>query len=438
MERPASFFKNPSAANALLLFAISGIIGIAFSAISASIMIVLNVESFGTILTGQELFGDFIETAAYFFSENPYTGKANGIETVYLPISFLIIAPFAFLVRTDAKAYLAGSVTTANIHHSARFVAVYLLFFAFHLAVLLFILWRMSGFRGKEALVFLIGSACHGALLFTFGRANVIVIAFIGILLFFWLKDSESFWKREIGYLGLSLAIAIKIYPAILALMLIRDRKFFGLLRVGFYAALLGFLPFLAIEGGFANIPFYIRHLFEFTEEGRGLGFTNISIDGFFSKVFYFFELILKVDLTIPKQTVSYGMSFALLVFAVVISFFPETERTGFSYMAIISSTYVLFPVVSYLYVYLVFIPLTLVFFQEIETMPSKRRVQYAICLLTISFPYSYFWQSGPFPFFGQIALLVFAIRDFIKNATIAPSEVNDKKTESATSSPYN
>ena len=399
-------------------------------------MAALRIEDFGTILTGKELFGDFLETAAYFFSENPYTGATNGIRTIYLPISFLIIAPFAFLVRPDAEAYLAGTITTANVHHSPQFVVAYFFFFFVHTIILLLILWRMSGFHGKETIAFLVGSFCHGALLFTFGRANVILIAFAGLLLFFWLKDSDRFWKQEIGYLGLALAIVIKIYPAIFALLLIRDRKFFGLLRIGLYAVLLAFLPFLAIDGGFSNIPFYIKHLFEFTEEGRGLGFTNISIDGFFSKIFYVFELLLKIDLSIPKQAVSYSVSFALLLFAVVISFFPKTERTRFAYMAIIASTYVLFPVVSYLYVYLVFIPLTLVFFQEIETMPSKRRVQYAICLLIISFPYSYFWQSGPIPFLGQVSLLVFAIRDFFKNSTIAHSVANDKKTESATSSP--
>ena len=56
--------------------------------------------------------------------------------------------------------------------------------------------------------------------------------------------DSEILYKRHFAYICLSLAAGIKIYPAILGLLIIRRRDFKEVLSCLMYGILIFFLPF--------------------------------------------------------------------------------------------------------------------------------------------------------------------------------------------------
>jgi hypothetical protein len=177
--------ENLNQKTALLAFFWFTLVGFAFSLISAIVMASLHIETFGTMFTGENLYGDFLETISYVYSANPYTGATAGVKTIYLPFSFFILAPFAWMCHPVIERYFAGEVTIAYVHHEPRFLLTYFLFFAITITLILLLLWRMSGFHGKDLLFFLVACALDGSVLYAFGRATVILLAFLFVLVFF-------------------------------------------------------------------------------------------------------------------------------------------------------------------------------------------------------------------------------------------------------------
>lgn len=407
--------ENLNQKTALSAFFWFSVVGFAFSIISMIVMIALHNETFGTMLTGEQLFGDFLETISYVFSANPYTGATAGVKTIYLPFSFLILAPYAWMCQPVIQRYFAGEVTLAYVHHEPRFLLTYFVFFAINITLILVILWKMSGFHGQDLLFFLVSCALNGAVLFTFGRGNVMLLAFLFVLLFFWLKDSPNKWLRELSFVALGCASAIKVYPAMFALIFIRERRFLDLLRTALYSAFLVFVPFLFISGGLSNVRPFVSNLIEFSKEGRGLGFTNISMDAFWAKIIWLFEQMTGSDLAVLYKVFSWVFSIAIVLAITILSFWKKDDRNELQYLILLVGAYVLFQTVSYMYVYIFFLLVHVLLFQRFDALSLRQKRSYLICLLVISFPYLYFWQSGPAQQIAQMVLFGFALYDMIQ-----------------------
>ena len=75
-------------------------------------------------------------------------------------------------------------------------------------------------------------------MLFAFERANSIIVAFIGMLFFLALKESKNRVLKEIGIISLAVASAIKIYPVVLFVLLLKEKKYKELLRGVVYCLL--------------------------------------------------------------------------------------------------------------------------------------------------------------------------------------------------------
>lgn len=88
-----------------------------------------------------------------------------------------------------------------------------------------------------------------GPLIYAFERGNMILLSFAFSLLFFLLYNSEKKMYRFIGYLCLSIAASIKIYPALFGLLILRRRKL-GETMLAVITGLVTFiLPFFCFEG---------------------------------------------------------------------------------------------------------------------------------------------------------------------------------------------
>lgn len=64
-----------------------------------------------------------------------------------------------------------------------------------------------------------------GPMLFLLERGNILLIVIAFTMLFCALYDSENKYLRYIGYVSLAIAAAIKIYPAVFGLLLIKRRR---------------------------------------------------------------------------------------------------------------------------------------------------------------------------------------------------------------------
>lgn len=223
-------------------------------------------------LVGNFFMSDWAETMSYCIVGNPYEGY--GIHSIYPPFAYLPFYLFALICKNPLNAYLAGELPLATMYKQPLFVLSYVLFFVIMMAIILFVVAKMSKLKGKSLAYLLISVFCFGPFVYTFGRGNNIISVAVLVLIFFWLYNNEKWWARELGNLALAGAVAIKIYPAILLLFFLKDHKWLDLVKTLVYSLILIFIPFLFIEGGFGNI----KHIWNnFTMFNSGKAEMRIS-----------------------------------------------------------------------------------------------------------------------------------------------------------------
>ena len=168
-------------------------------------------------------------------------------------------------------------------------------------------------------------------------------------------KDSENRRKREFAIVCLAIASALKLYPAILGILLIRDKRYEDCIKAMIYFLILFVIPFLIFKGGFSNIPLFFDGLSVFSEENT-IGFNPNDLC--ITKTFRSFAMLLGASQD-AASILGLGMSiaFAILACLVIISVDDELK-------AIILSMIVLMIVPSPNYTYsmiYMYVPLSLI-----------------------------------------------------------------------------
>jgi len=111
--------------------------------------------------------------------------------------------------------------------------------------------------------------------LFLVERGNVIIYSFASAMVFICNYDNPKKWRREIALIALAFSAGIKLYPAILGLVLIRDRRWKETARCIIYGLVLFFGPFFCF-GGFQSFLTMIKSLLG----SSGGGFVENGFNG--------------------------------------------------------------------------------------------------------------------------------------------------------------
>jgi hypothetical protein len=164
------------------------------------------------------------------------------------------------------------------------------------------------------------------------------------------------------------------------ALIFIRERRFLDLLRTALYSAVLVFVPFLFVQGGFSNIPVFMENLAVFSRESRGLHINNVSMDAFIARTVFLFEKMSGANLSVLYKTLSYLFTGAVAVAVTVLSFFKKDERNELAYLLLLFGGYVLFQTVSYMYIYIFFLVARILFLKRFDSLPLWQKRSYLFC----------------------------------------------------------
>lgn len=364
------------------------------------------------------MFSDFAETLSYCIVKNPYTGEYGNpaIHSIYPPFAFLPFYLFALICKPALVSYINGEITLAQLSTNASFIISFLLFYIICMAIVMLIVAKMSKFKGKKLVYLLVCTFCFAPFAYCLFRGNNIIFACILVMLFFLMYNSEKRWQREIANLCLAGAVAIKIYPALLLLFFIKDRRFLDLLKTLIYAGILIFIPFLLIEGGFKNIKEIWANFSRFnTGEGRDASWTNIGFDGLASKI------ATLLHLPIVHSILSKLLRFGSIIVTMVALILSKNTKYKMQPILIALLTYALFQGVSYAYTLtFLIIPVTL-YLVEFENMSKINKYYYGICYSLIALP---IMAGIGFFFIAQLSAVCLLVKgyidlygEFIKNA---------------------
>lgn len=227
-------------------------------------------------------------------------------------------------------------------------------------------------------------------LMFSLERGNIALLAAMLSLLFVVLYESEERHLRELSYICLALAFSIKIYPAILGILLVRKKDFIGILKSAVYGALLILLPFLFYYG-MEDMRLWITNLTATADSIDNWGYCyNLSLYSI-SKVF---GTLLGVGIGYKKWAALRILVFGGLGFAM---FFSKKKQNALLAAVLLL---ILIPNASYYYVALfLWIPLLEIIKDAKEKMTAMD-VVLLVCMLVTMAPLalpriSIFWWGN-------------------------------------------
>lgn len=198
----------------------------------------------------QDHFQDFFNSMYDTIGRHPYQ---NGV--IYPPLCYAI---YLVCLRFIPIEQLGVSSMNLRIYQGPMLSFMFYSLITFLLFIFLFL--KLKKGSTKEKYTFLTLFIFSTPFLFEFERANIIFLALILLMIFFVYKDSNNKLMKEISLISLAASAAIKIYPAIFGLILLKEKRYKEIGRVIIYGILLFMLPFL-LFGGFQTIVTFYNNL---------------------------------------------------------------------------------------------------------------------------------------------------------------------------------
>jgi len=216
--------------------------------------------------------------------------------------------------------------------------------------------------------------------IYMFERGNLIFVALLFLMAFVFGKDSKNKYVRELAYICLGIAAALKIYPAVFGLLLIKDKNYKAAVRTTLYGIAFFVIPFFAY-GGISDMYRMYTDI-RFAEDqfaGTGLG-GKVNLSATISVIIGF----LGIDYMAPfVQKVFVVLPYIYMIFAVIACMFHKSK---WKICTLLVSLIILVPAFSFVYT-LIFLIIPLVFF--LDTNEKRTWIDWAclICFIGIMIP---------------------------------------------------
>lgn len=198
---------------------------------------------------GGDLFADFFNPVRFSANLDPYFDETLGrMEHLYPPLSYLILYPASVLCRHFGLQLPEAGL--AEFWTSFGAMAICVAFTGVSALLLIAGMRKIMRERCDRATAWMLTAAflVSGMMLYTFERGNLVMLSAAGVAWFLFLERKDDLRSEAPAAFALSVAIALKIYPALfLVLPFWRGRWRLLAMTVGFSAAL-GLAPLLFFE----------------------------------------------------------------------------------------------------------------------------------------------------------------------------------------------
>ncbi len=309
---------------------------------------------------------------------NPYT---SAFRSSYPPLILVISKLFSFLAN-----YAYGSPAASD---SFLGIASYHLVFVGFTA-LSFLAWlrcmKDRGIARAKRLCIASALLLTAPYLYLYGRGNYLFIVVTCLSWFFAWYKSEKRWQRELSLVLLAIAAGIKLYPALLAAILLKEKRFVDFGKTVVYTIAAFFLPFLVFSGGFSNIGVFLENLTSF-QGSEQVSDRNYSMPTF---LYYFVQFANGLGLSrVPQWVIDVGgrLSTITLLVGLFLSLFANRTWKALSLVTI---ALIVYPAPSFVYSATMMLPVIALFL----TSGEKKKMDYVylalflVMLIPVQFGY--------------------------------------------------
>ena len=300
------------------------------------------------------------------YNNTSYTGVQ---EKAYPPLTYMFSY---FLSRfVDIEKYYKAN-RFLDMYKEPKLLMVYIIILVSQIVFIYELTFKLKKGSNINKIFAGIAVIVSYPMIASYERGNTIIFA-TGFIMFYIINfDSESKILRELSYISLAIAAALKITPALLGIILLIDKRWKAAIRTVLYGLFFFFIPFMFFKGGFSNIEFMIRNSIQNNKMYES--FMNITLLGVLN---YY-----KVDfpyMNIITRVVSYFLGIILLI----ATFFSKDK---FDRVLFITNLMVVIPSHSALYTLLYFIPSFILFIDKKKSEDLDWMMVLAILMIMIPF----------------------------------------------------
>ena len=228
---------------------------------------------------------DFFNSVHYVHTNDPY----GQYGTIYPPLANLFFKGVYHLVPERQKDQWNVGGYGSNIfmrrsdqdYRSWMPTELLFLFFICGVSLLTYIVViNYDGLRlkGLFAMAFILSYAY----IYAVERGNIIILSMATALFFAAYYDSPKRWVRELALLSLAVSANLKLYPALIGILLLYERRWKDAVRSIIYGVLLFVLPCLVFENGLGNIPICLNQIRGFASSvvanNNGTSFDKVLV----------------------------------------------------------------------------------------------------------------------------------------------------------------
>ncbi len=205
----------------------------------------LYVPSHGTVSVMKNFFNGGGDIFMDFFNSIRDVAQGPGVYTwrnvIYPPMANLIMLIFSsFVPKAYSDAIFAQRYTWTKYPESYAALFAYMAVPVFLLFLLCYKQFKEGNKPGGLLALFTIFNL---PVLYMLERGNILIYSVVAVLYYIFNYDSESRMRRELSLLALAFAFSLKLYPAILGLPLLADKRYKDAIRCAVYALLMLVLP---------------------------------------------------------------------------------------------------------------------------------------------------------------------------------------------------
>lgn len=225
----------------------------------------------------------------------------------------------------------------------------------------------LSSFDETTRALGVVAALFSGPFVFLLERGNLLMLSLSATMIFFAYKNSTIRWQRWMACGALALGAALKLYPAIFALLLLSERRWKDFMLTFVLGVVFLLAPFLLFGGGYA-VSRFIQGLSISSSLDPGLGY-NYSLANLFRIL----------GMLITGEDFSIGMAGGLIALALGIAAFVLSRHEWERVLAC-SIMCIWVPSFSYTYALTFLLPALLVLIAE-----EEKGIYCTICAVCIA-----------------------------------------------------
>lgn len=344
----------------------------------ASVFLVVNFISRGEYFISY-FSSDWSDTFMDYFNmlENVRLGDPYYAEANYPAINFVILKLlFHFVPQDTLVAASSPREEAMDLRALTPAMLPFIILLLVCLIVIILCIRKLLANRDISTQNWVtVAVLLSGPMIFLLERGNLLLIALSFLMLFFAYWRSDIAWQRILAVVALSIASALKLYPAAFALLLIADKRWKDFALTVIFGLIFLIAPFFAF-GGVSAIQSFIGGIGSSSNTFYGLG-GNYSLSNIIGIIHGFLGV-----------NISGAGGAAISIFGIIIPLiaFILSRETWAKVLSIAMMT-LWVPSFSYTYSLTLLLPAFTLFLDSSEALRAKRRTFVAICFIVVLSP---------------------------------------------------